>query len=114
MVPAVNKLARSSTEIESVPQTAVLPIPLATTAACEVLPPRLVRIPWDATIPTKSSGLVSRRTRITFFPDLDKSNARFESKTTSPTAAPGDAGIPRAISCNCPDVSNCGNINIAN
>ena len=113
-VPTVNKFARSSTEIASVPQIAVFPIPRATTAACEVLPPRLVKIPSAATIPTRSSGLVSRRTRITFLPALLISNARFESNTASPTAAPGDAGIPRAISTRLPRVSNWGNINIAN
>ena len=108
--PTVNKFARSSTEMLSVPQIAVLPIPRATTAACEVFPPRLVRIPSEATIPTKSSGLVSRRTRITLWPARAKSNARRESKTTSPTAAPAEAGIPRAISVTWPERSNCGNI----
>ena len=94
----------------SVPQTAVFPIPLATTAACEVLPPRLVKIPCAATMPPKSSGLVSRRTRITLRPLFDASYAFLESNTTSPTAAPGDAGIPRAISFTAPRKSNCGNI----
>ena len=89
-------------------------MPRATTAACEVLPPRLVRIPSDATIPTKSSGFVSRRTKITFLPERAKSKARFDSKTTSPTAAPGEAGIPRATSLTLPRRSNCGNINCAN
>ncbi|CAB4723301.1 unannotated protein [freshwater metagenome] len=113
-LPTVNRDALSSTEMLSVPQTAVLPIPRATTAACEVLPPRLVKIPSAATIPTKSSGLVSRLTKITFLPLLAKSNARRESKTTSPTAAPGEAGIPRAISWIDPLKSNCGNINWTN
>ena len=94
----------------SVPQMAVFPIPRATTAACEVLPPRLVKIPSDATMPTRSSGLVSRRTRITLCPALARSNARRESKTTSPTAAPAEAGMPRAISVTCPERSNWGNI----
>ena len=89
-------------------------MPRATTAACDVLPPRLVRIPSAATMPTKSSGLVSRRTKITLWPSLAKSNAFFESKTTSPTAAPGDAGMPRAISLTLLLKSNCGNINWAN
>ena len=52
----------------SVPQTAGRPIPRATTAACDVFPPRAVKIPCAATIPTRSSGLVSRRTRMTFLP----------------------------------------------
>ena len=34
---------------------------------------------------------------MTFFPPRAKSNARRESNTTSPTAAPGDAGMPVAI-----------------
>ncbi|CAB4741073.1 unannotated protein [freshwater metagenome] len=85
-------------------------MPRATTAACEVFPPRLVRIPCAATIPTKSSGLVSRRTKITFLPSREASSARFESKTTAPTAAPGEAGIPRASSFTEPRKSNCGNI----
>ena len=89
-------------------------MPRATTAAWDVFPPRLVKIPSAATIPTKSSGLVSRRTRITFFPARDKSCARLESKTTWPTAAPGDAGIPRAISVALALRSNCGNISWAN
>ena len=36
-----------------------LPIPRATTAACEVIPPWTVRIPCAAIIPWMSSGVVS-------------------------------------------------------
>ena len=39
-------------------------MPRATTAACEVVPPRAVRMPSAATMPWMSSGLVSVRTRI--------------------------------------------------
>ena len=56
------------TSIASAPQTQVLPMPRATTAACEVLPPREVRMPCAAIMPGRSSGLVSRRTRITCSP----------------------------------------------
>ena len=60
-----------STSIASAPQTQVLPMPRATTAAWLVLPPRLVRMPWAAIMPSRSSGLVSRRTRMTRSPDRD-------------------------------------------
>ena len=43
-------------------------MPRATTAACEVLPPRLVRTPRAAIMPCRSSGVVSRRTRMTSSP----------------------------------------------
>ena len=52
----------------SAPQTQVLPMPRATTAAWLVLPPRLVSTPWAAIMPCRSSGLVSRRTRMTCSP----------------------------------------------
>ena len=65
-------------------------------------------------MPTKSSGLVSLRTKITFLPVFAKSKARLELKTISPTAAPGDAGIPVAMRLRFADKSNCGNINWAN
>ena len=78
----------------SAPQTATRPMPRATTAACEVLPPREVKIPWAATMPGRSSGEVSLRTKITGTPANAWSTAVLESKTTRPTAAPGEAGIP--------------------
>ena len=40
-------------------------MPRATTAACEVMPPRVVRMPSAACMPWMSSGLVSTRTRMT-------------------------------------------------
>ena len=43
---------------------------------------------------------------MTFFPPRAKSNALRESNTTSPTAAPGDAGIPVAIGFTEPVKSN--------
>ena len=66
---AVSRRRLVSTSSSSAPHTQVLPIPRATTAAWLVLPPRLVRMPSAAIIPFRSSGLVSRRTRMTFSPD---------------------------------------------
>ena len=45
-----------------------LPMPRATTAACEVMPPWLVMTPWAWMSPWMSSGLVSQRTRMTCSP----------------------------------------------
>ena len=72
-----------------------LPIPRATTAACEVMPPCTVRIPSAAIIPWMSSGVVSQRTRITG-PLFARSTAVSASKTMPPLAAPGDAFRPFA------------------
>ena len=55
------------------PTTHGLPMPRATTAACEVMPPVAVRMPCAASMPWMSSGVVSLRTRITrscFVPQL--------------------------------------------
>ena len=89
----------------SAPQTQVLPMPLATTAAWLVLPPRLVRMPRAAIMPCRSSGLVSRRTRMTSSPASACSTARAESNTALPTAAPGDALTPVVIFLGSPDRS---------
>ncbi len=94
---AVNRRAFTSTSSSSAPHTQVLPIPRATTAACEVLPPREVTIPCAAIMPGRSSGLVSRRTRMTRSPPAAISSARALSKTALPTAAPGLAPMPLAI-----------------
>ena len=51
-------------------------MPRATTAACEVFPPRLVRMPRAATIPCEVVGVVSRRTRMTGSPSLGDATAR--------------------------------------
>ena len=79
------------------PETQGLPMPRATTAACEVMPPRAVRMPSAACMPWMSSGLVSRRTRITLRPSALARSASSASKTISPEAAPGEAGSPVAI-----------------
>ena len=79
------------------PATQGLPIWRATTAACDVAPPRAVRMPWATAMPWKSSGDVSIRTRTTFSPRSTHSTASSASKTARPTAAPGEALRPLAI-----------------
>ena len=88
--------AFTSTCSASQPVTHGVPIPRATTAACEVSPPWAVRIPFACTIPWKSSGVVSQRTRITLSPALPRSSAVSASKTIVPDAAPGEALRPFA------------------
>ena len=110
----VNRRAFTSTSSDSAPQTQVRPMPRATTAACEVFPPRLVRMPWAATMPFRSSGLVSRRTRMTASPRSAQSAAVWESKTTLPTAAPGEAFMPTPRRWRSCSLLNCGNISVAN
>ena len=91
----MNVLFSSSITISVHPETQHLPIPRATTAAWEVLPPRPVKIPWDAFIPTISSGEVSSLTKITFSFLLAHSSASSAEKTIFPQAAPGEA--PNAL-----------------
>jgi hypothetical protein len=86
--------AFSSTWSSCAPATHGLPIPRATTAACDVIPPRAVRIALAITMPWKSSGDVSRRTRIADCPARPIFSARSASNTTVPQAAPGLAGSP--------------------
>ena len=88
--------AAASSVSPSQPATHGLPIPRATTAACEVIPPWAVRIPCAKIIPLMSSGVVSQRTRITLSPARPLSSAVSASKTIAPTAAPGDAFSPLA------------------
>lgn len=79
------------------PLTQHLPIPRATTAACEVMPPNAVSTPAADFIPWMSSGVVSLRTRITSSPMLAMVSASSGVNTTLPVAAPGDAGRPSPI-----------------
>jgi hypothetical protein len=113
MSPTRITRALLSTFSSSAPHTHVRPMPRATTAACDVLPPRLVSTPAAAIIPPRSSGLVSRRTRITASPAAARSTAVAESNTAAPTAAPGDAARPLASSVRSAARSNCGNISRA-
>ncbi len=71
-------------------------MPRATTAAWDVMPPRVVRIPSAACMPWMSSGLVSTRTRMTLRPALRAASASSDENTISPEAAPGEAGRPVA------------------
>ena len=112
-LPTRSFLSLPRTSMDSTPQTAVLPMPRATTAACEVLPPRLVRIPAAATMPPRSSGLVSRRTKMTSSPRAAHSIAVAESNTTFPTAAPGEAFVPFASKSIVEFAANCGNMSWA-
>ena len=88
-------------------------MPRATTAACEVLPPRLVRTPRATIIPCRSSGVVSLRTRMTSSPCSAHSTAVAQSKTALPTAAPGEAFIPTASRSLSAAASKRGNIRLA-
>ena len=105
--------AATSTSIASAPHTHVRPMPRATTAAWLVLPPRLVSTPAAAIMPSRSSGLVSRRTRITDSPAACRATAVAESNTAAPTAAPGDAARPFARRVRSVARSNWGNISRA-
>ena len=70
-------------------------MPRATTAAWEVMPPRAVRMPAASSMPFRSSGEVSMRTRIArWFFSLSIFSASSAKNTTGPVAAPGDAGSP--------------------
>ncbi len=52
VVPFAEKVfAAGSSLIASAPHTAGIPSPRATTAACEFVPPALVRIPCEAIMP---------------------------------------------------------------
>ena len=76
------------------PDTQHFPIPRATTAAWDVIPPRAVRIPSATAIPAKSSGEVSIRTMTTFLPSACHLAASSAKNTICPVAAPGEAGKP--------------------
>ena len=74
------------------PTTQDLPMPRATTAAWDVMPPRAVSTPSAACMPWMSSGEVSIRTRITFSPALARASASSALKTR---CADGGAGRGR-------------------
>ena len=90
----LTSFAASSTLISPHPATQHLPIPLATTAAWEVIPPLAVSIPSEHTIPSISSGEVSCLTSITFSPFCEAFAASSALKYILPLPAPGDAGKP--------------------
>ena len=80
----------------STPATHGLPMPRATTAACEVMPPWAVTMPFAWIRPWMSAAAVSQRTRITLSPALPRRSAVSASSTTAPHAAPGEAFNPVA------------------
>mmetsp|Transcript_40144 Transcript_40144/g.59100 ORF Transcript_40144/g.59100 Transcript_40144/m.59100 type:complete len:212 (-) Transcript_40144:1482-2117(-) len=80
--PRLNFWFLPSTSSAPTPDTHVLPHPRATTAACDVIPPRDVRMPAARCMPLTSSGLVSVLTRITFPPFFDICAASSAEKTT--------------------------------
>ena len=78
------------------PTTAGRPMPRATSAACDALPPSEVRMPLAAWKPATSSASVKGRTRITSRPSSPAATASAAVNTTSPLAAPGEALTPLA------------------
>ena len=93
---AVKSLSFSFTFISPHPAIQHFPMPLATTAAWDVMPPLDVRMPCAACMPPISSGDVSVLTSITLSPCDAIFSASSAVNTTLPTAAPGDAGRPFA------------------
>ena len=90
----MSRLAARSIFRSPAPTMQHLPQPRATRAAWLVMPPRAVRMPSAARMPSTSSGLVSSRTRMTVSPFLAAATASAEVKTILPHAPPGPAGRP--------------------
>ena len=80
-------------ETSLAPQMQTLPNCLATSAACEDTPPRDVRMPWESSMPFKSSGEVSVRQRTTLLPFRVSISAVAAVKAIRPVAAPGPAAV---------------------
>ena len=76
--------------------TAGQPMPRATSAACDALPPSDVRMPLAAWKPATSSASVKGRTRMTARPSSAAATASGAVNTMAPLAAPGEAATPRA------------------
>ena len=108
--PSENFFASSSIAISVQPETQHSPMPRATTAAWLVMPPRTVRMPSAAFMPSMSSGEVSRRTSTTFSPRSFQALASAAVKTILPHAAPGEAGrpLPTHLPFLSEAASNCG------
>ena len=98
MFPTVNCFFIESTFISPAPTTQHIPHPLATKAACDVIPPLDVKIATEALIPSTSSGFVSSLTSTTVSPLAAQSTASCAVKTAFPVAPPGPAGNPFANS----------------
>ncbi len=94
--PTLTVLALRSISSDAAPDTHGLPIPRATSAAWEALPPSAVRMPLAAWKPATSSASVNGRTRITSRPSSAAATASSAVKTIAPLAAPGEAATPSA------------------
>ena len=92
--PALKVPLASSIFMSPAPTIQHLPHPRQTSAAWLVMPPRAVRMPSAARMPSTSSGFVSSRTRIDLIPFAASSTAFSEVNTILPTAPPGPAGSP--------------------
>ena len=90
--PIFNTFSFSDAYASFKPLTQHSPICLATTAACDVIPPLIVNIPFAFFIPSISSGDVSSLTKIE-----SSSFKSLELKYILPTPAPGDAAKPFPI-----------------
>ena len=88
---------RGSTLSVRTPATQGLPVMRATTPAWLVMPPRAVRMPVAAFMPSMSVGPVSVTTRMQCRPRAFSRAASSGVKTISPLAAPGDTPRPVAI-----------------
>ena len=98
--PIVSVPRSGSILISEAPTTQGRPMPRATIAACEDLPPWAVRMPRAAWKPATSSAEVNERTRIESSPSAARSWAALAVSAIVPDAAPGDAGTPRVSSSN--------------
>ena len=78
------------------PHTHGRPMPRATSAAWDALPPSLVRMPRAAWNPATSSASVNGRTRMTSRFSCSAATASSAVNTIAPLAAPGEAATPRA------------------
>ena len=106
--PTLRVFALRSISSAPAPDTHGLPIPRATSAAWEALPPSAVRMPCAAWKPATSSASVNGRTRITARPASAAATASAAVNTISPLAAPGDAATPLASTSKSASRANAG------
>ena len=99
--PAVKE--RPEILIDSAPTTAGVPQPRVTTAAWLTSPPRAVRMPCDAIIPWTSSGSSRCARGSPCQPRSAAASASSAVKSTLPTAAPGEAAKPWAMTLPLPE-----------
>ena len=92
---------RTSTSSSSAPHTQVLPMPRATTAACDGLAAARGQDAGGGDHALEVVGVGLRRTRMTSSPRSAHALAVAESNTALPTAAPGEAAMPLVSSVAC-------------